>query len=1170
MRNLFLLLLTFISFTAFSQKNTINLNNNNNSFNIIKQNQDFIIFENNISTIKYFDVISDYGTFTKLIIDKYVKDYSDLGNPDLPSLHKLIEIPDDANISITIISYNTQEIDLNNYGINNKLLPVQPSVPKATSAKDVPFYYNESSYKINQFSSKDLVEVKHLGKMRGVNLSNLIINPIQYNPVTNKIKVYNSLRVKIEFKNANLSKTKSIAKKYYSPAFDNAFSEVINYKSYKDTLISTYPVKYVIIADPIFRGQLDEFIKWKIQKGFNVITAYTDDPNVGNTTTSIKTYLQDLYTNATPTDPAPSFVLFVGDVDQIPAFSGTTGSHPTDLYYCEYDGGSDYFPELYYGRFSANNTAELKPQIDKTLEYEKYLMPDPSYLNEVIMVAGVDASNAPTYGNGQINYGTDNYFNATHGLTSHTYLYGSGTPILSNDSEAADSIHAQVSHGVGFVNYTAHCSPDGWADPSFTVADVHNLTNSHRFPLSIGNCCLSNKFDELECFGEAMMRGDNKGAIGHIGGSNSTLWDEDYYWGVGVGTVTANPTYASTGLGAYDGVFHDHGEPENKWHITNAQVLFAGNLSVTESGSSNTKYYWEIYHLMGDPSVMAYFAVPLALTVNHPASMPVGISTINLSTESGAYVALSMNDTILLDADIADVNGNITLTFPAINTVTTLKVVGTKQNRAPYTGQINIIPDSSAFITYISHNIDDNAGNNNGLADYSESILINMTLGNLGTSNAVIDTVIISTNDTNITITDNFNAWDTIHSGSNVLINSSFAFTVKPFITDQHQVNFNGIIKDINDSTWNFNFTQTLNAPKFDILNYSIDDATGNQNGRLDPGETIILTIPTKNIGHSDSPTATGTLSTSNTYITITQATQNLNIIKTDSIKYPQFEITLDNSFTSGQTISFDYFVDGNPYTLNATLNLPVGQLVEDWESNSFTQYYWNNTSTVPWIIVSGNEAYEGNFAARSGNINDNQNTDLYIDINVLSNDSISFFKKVSCEQGESYNGTYYWYDNLEFLIDGNSYGKWDGIDANYTRVAYPITSGNHQLHWTYTKDQSVSEGDDCAWVDFIVFPPADNIVYTKPIEKNKIVEFNIFPNPAKDFINIYFGTEQNTNINIEIFNSLGQIVYSFNKTNLINGSHDIKIDTKLFEKGVYICKLQTGDKISSKVFVKN
>jgi len=329
MRNLFLLLLTFISFTAFSQKNTINLNNNNNSFNIIKQNQDFIIFENNISTIKYFDVISDYGTFTKLIIDKYVKDYSDLGNPDLPSLHKLIEIPDDANISITIISYNTQEIDLNNYGINNKLLPVQPSVPKATSAKDVPFYYNESSYKINQFSSKDLVEVKHLGKMRGVNLSNLIINPIQYNPVTNKIKVYNSLRVKIEFKNANLSKTKSIAKKYYSPAFDNAFSEVINYKSYKDTLISTYPVKYVIIADPIFRGQLDEFIKWKIQKGFNVITAYTDDPNVGNTTTSIKTYLQGLYTNATPTDPAPSFVLFVGDVDQIPAFSGTTGSHPT-------------------------------------------------------------------------------------------------------------------------------------------------------------------------------------------------------------------------------------------------------------------------------------------------------------------------------------------------------------------------------------------------------------------------------------------------------------------------------------------------------------------------------------------------------------------------------------------------------------------------------------------------------------------------------------------------------------------------------------------------------------------------------------------------------------------------------------------------------------------------
>ncbi len=61
----------------------------------------------------------------------------------------------------------------------------------------------------------------------------------------------------------------------------------------------------------MFQDQLQPFIEWKTQKGFTVIEAYTDDPAVGSTTTSIKAFLQDLYDNATTEDPAPSFVLFL-------------------------------------------------------------------------------------------------------------------------------------------------------------------------------------------------------------------------------------------------------------------------------------------------------------------------------------------------------------------------------------------------------------------------------------------------------------------------------------------------------------------------------------------------------------------------------------------------------------------------------------------------------------------------------------------------------------------------------------------------------------------------------------------------------------------------------------------------------------------------------------------
>ena len=320
------------------------------------------------------------------------------------------------------------------------------------------------------------------------------------------------------------------------------------------------------------------------EKGFTVVEAYTNDPAVGNTTTSIKAYLEGLYNAGTPADPAPSYVLFVGDVAQVPAFSGNAGWHVSDLYYCTYDGPADIYPDMYYGRFSATNSSQLMPQIEKTLMFEEYTFPDPSYLDEVLLVAGVDASMAPTYGNGQINYGTDNYFNAAHGITSHIYLFGSGSPVTSDQSIASGLIIDAVNNGVGFANYTAHCFEQGWADPSFESSDVPGLTTENEYCVIVSNCCLPNAFDNAECFGEAILRAHGKGAVGHIGGSNNTYWNEDYWWAVGTGSISANPTYTQTGLGVFDCLFHENGEPVSDWFVSLSQMVHSGNLAVTAAG----------------------------------------------------------------------------------------------------------------------------------------------------------------------------------------------------------------------------------------------------------------------------------------------------------------------------------------------------------------------------------------------------------------------------------------------------------------------------------------------------------------------------------------------------------------------------------------------------------
>ncbi len=327
----------------------------------------------------------------------------------------------------------------------------------------------------------------------------------------------------------------------------------------------------------MFEDALQPFIEWKTKKGFYVVEAYTDDPNVGSTANSIKNYLTGFYNNP-PDDVNPQcFVLFVGDHPQVPAHNGTAGGHVSELYHCEYTG--DIYPECYYGRFSANNVNELQPQIDKTLEYEQYLFPDPSFLDEVVMVAGHDDS-WTTHSNGQINYGTTYYFNAEHGIESHTYLQpepGGGN--------YAQNIRQNVSDGVAYANYTAHCSPSGWADPSFTNNHVPQMTNASKYPLMVGNCCQSNDITTT-CFGESLLRAVDKGAIGYIGGTNSTYWDEDFWWGVGAENVALNPVYLPDHTGAYDGTFHDMngGEPLDQWFITQGQMFQAGNLAVTQAG----------------------------------------------------------------------------------------------------------------------------------------------------------------------------------------------------------------------------------------------------------------------------------------------------------------------------------------------------------------------------------------------------------------------------------------------------------------------------------------------------------------------------------------------------------------------------------------------------------
>ena len=64
-------------------------------------------------------------------------------------------------------------------------------------------------------------------------------------------------------------------------------------------------------------------------------------------------------------------------------------------------------------------------------------------------------------------------------------------------------------------------------------------------------------------------------------------------------------------------------------------------------------------------------------------------------------------------------------------------------------------------------------------------------------------------------------------------------------------------------------------------------------------------------------------------------------------------------------------------------------------------------------------------------------------------------------------------YDYLEFLVDGAQDSKIGGTSGSWAQKTVTISgSGSHTLKWNYLKDQSLSGGSDCCWVDQIVWTP--------------------------------------------------------------------------------------------------
>ena len=337
-----------------------------------------------------------------------------------------------------------------------------------------------------------------------------------------------------------------------------------------------------------------------------------------------------------------------------------------------------------------------------------------------------------------------------------------------------------------------------------------------------------------------------------------------------------------------------------------------------------------------------------------------------------------------------------------------------------------------------------------------------IALKNVGIETASNIDVVLSTESEYIDLISNTAIVPAIAPDEIYEIANNFAFNVDVEIPNNKKVRF-FLTCTSGDNVWESKFDLTFSAPEFTMSNIS--------NTELMPGGTGTLTFDITNTGGANAENCIFEVYSSSDNIVLEDNIIEISAIDANETVTLPVNLTVGSNVEIGATYELSYLMTSGHYSMSGSYVVTVGNIVEGFETGDFSMYDWQFGSTANWTIVN-NEAHSGTYCAKSGAISDNQQTDLILTTEILANGEVSFYRKVSSEDG---------YDKLYFYIDNQEKGNWSGTQ-DWAQFSYPVTAGTHTFRWSYAKDYSVSGGSDCAWVDDIQFPPTSVTLALDPV----------------------------------------------------------------------------------------
>ena len=1102
------------------------------------------------SSIDATEVNTEKGAFSYITMENTYPS-GNLGDPTLPAVNKLIAIPYGvSNISVEVKNYTTKVYSLSDFGIKT-IYPQQMPLRKDQKPGDLPFAYNEKTYNAKGFIERPIAEVKIKGTMRGIQIGALTVNPVQYDAATNSIRVYNDIEVEVRYSQYDKSAAYNEFARTFSPYFANVYGQMFNWR---DDVYDEHPdlwqnpVHMLIIADRMFEECLQPWYTWKTTKGFYLNINYTDE--IGTSAAAIRTFIQEEYDKEPPT-----FLMIMGDKNQVAASATGSETHcVTDLQYSSVDG--DEFPDMYHSRFPAETVAQMEAMINKALEYEQYTMPDPTYLNNVLLIAGEDSGWGVTVGRPTIWYATNYYFNEEHGFDQvHEFSHGVYT-----------GCYTWLNEGVGFANYTAHGSNTSWAGPQFTVSDVNNLTNEHKYFLAMGNCCEAADWGiSGTCFGEAMVRAENKAAYAYIGSCPSTYWLNDYYFGVGAtnradGTM---PSYEETTMGFYDAMWTDGA------YNTVTSMMFIGNLASNAAQAlgytlhCSTLYDWQAYHTLGDGSILPFRVQPTENTISHLPTLPIGMDFFTVNANPGSYVGIS-KDGVLYGAGMVGESGSADIAITPITSGGDVTICVTHPQYIPYT---SVIPAAAMDGPYVT--VDSFTPANAHVGDETP---LNITFKNVGTepTNGTTN-VTLTCADNTLTILNGVGSFGSLDPDATTQING-FSYSIAEGVADGTRYTIQ-VAAVCGSETWEGKVIITAGEA---VLQF---EGMANAGGFV-PGETLTVTASFKNVGHYMATNAIASIASTSEYVTIENETVEVGTIDPTGVATCAFNITVDASCptTEQLPLTFTLNADGGlvaegsgviKNACNVIFDL-VDSYGDGWNGNELVVSFSDGTPTQNMTISSGSSAtyileigrgvhvtlswingsysYECSFTVKY-----EDGTQIYsggagvnyeFDCDCAGGTPIGVYNPVENLQAEATNTsvTLTWNapeGAINYIISRNGIEIGQTAETTYTDVLV-------------SKDGVYTYCVVAEYTDGVSVPECVIVEFFDAISENE-VEFSIYPNPVNSTLTINGGAAE---YSYAMFNGMGQMVAN----GKAQGTEQINVSE--MTKGVYFLRLTTGTQV--------